>query len=552
MPYTSNADIAASDFNSLVNEPSAISSQWGVGSGKNGLGQNSAALVNTSPGDDETAVQWNGLVQAINRTLNHQGLPTVVPGTIFAGDDITVIPNLSAYSKIAYQNSGVTALARTPTTLTSIDYFQPWGARGATTDAGPRHLEFTHTVTFASADAARYFFNAGGRLDLSFVSSPTGGAATTSNSNPARQTSWTTLATSSAVSLDFSTYWSSSRTASVVKSKTFAPAPYTDNYIEVSTTLSGATANNGSQTFIIKTTWVNATGTIGVEAVVGKQTASLTVQTPSTQYLDDTWGNPTVTGAITGISSGETAFKANIIIAVNTLDFNLADAAAAVGWGRVGAVEAIVTVNPGVYVGQSCSVTGSAQSRVQQKVSVASFNAGMAFPTGSSLTIYNNGSILGAGGQGGSYATPNSGGVRGTQWAGGDALITSLPTKIYNYNTVGGGGGGGAGGDGVGHNSIGGGGGAGCNTISPVAGGLGGFGYGSVRSYGLSGSTIAGGIGTHHEEGYRSAGGGIGQPGTSSFNFNSTGQVGQPGAYAVNNHLIEWVVPGTRHGVAIN
>ena len=65
------------------------------------------------------------------------------------------------------------------------------------------------------------------------------------------------------------------------------------------------------------------------------------------------------------------------------------------------------------------------------------------------ITITNNGSIIGAGGAGGSAGSAN-GGTGGSGGAGGDALKFHVPATIVNNGSIFGGGGGGAGGGGGG------------------------------------------------------------------------------------------------------
>jgi len=215
------------------------------------------------------------------------------------------------------------------------------------------------------------------------------------------------------------------------------------------------------------------------------------------------------------------------------------------GYETVLPVRLILTIPAGITIGQSYSYSGSRPNEVQTKNSPAAiYVAGM--PAGSEVIIYNDGYISGCGGQGGANRTPINGGARGTQWAGGDAIAinqTGVGVHIVNNGTIQGGGGGGAGGDWSGDNSIGGGGGAGSD------GGRGGAGYSGNRNYGVNGTLTTGGQGTHNS--YNSWGGNAGMPGKYGGNFNSTGQVGQPGACVVGNQYIYWWATGNRLGPII-
>ena len=144
-----------------------------------------------------------------------------------------------------------------------------------------------------------------------------------------------------------------------------------------------------------------------------------------------------------------------------------------------------VNVNPGVYIHSTgrnyfaITITGGA--------------------SGDTLTIVNNGYILGVGGTGGYYSVPTSSFVCGQPGVAaiGINMTNCIPITINNINgVIGGGGGGGAGiKNPILNSGIGGGGGAG--------GGYGGTGTGPA-----SGAGIAGG-----------AGGGIGYPGFNGSTF---------------------------------
>lgn len=148
---------------------------------------------------------------------------------------------------------------------------------------------------------------------------------------------------------------------------------------------------------------------------------------------------------------GDDGFVFNVVIGSNTANYNLRSAAIAAGWDQIKPLRASLTVNAGIYL--YASSTG-----------VYALNASGSFPSGSSLSITNNGYIVGCGGTG---ATSQS---QSVSWAGGSdefdpcvrlsfstfsasaagnggpAVITSLPTTVTNNGVIGGGGGGGGGG----------------------------------------------------------------------------------------------------------
>ena len=81
------------------------------------------------------------------------------------------------------------------------------------------------------------------------------------------------------------------------------------------------------------------------------------------------------------------AFPFTATIAVNTTNYNIKSAAIAAGWDQIKPLAATVTINAGVYVYSTS--TGS-----------YAFNTGATFPSGTTLALINNGTILGMGGAG--------------------------------------------------------------------------------------------------------------------------------------------------------
>ena len=122
----------------------------------------------------------------------------------------------------------------------------------------------------------------------------------------------------------------------------------------------------------------------------------------------------------------------NLMISANTYNYNIAQAAGSPGTP----VAVTLRISSGVLVG-STSTSAPALSTGH-------------LPAGSSLTIVNHGSIMGAGGGGGvgNYASASAPGDGGGGAPGGPALEIRFPAMIDNANgfILGGGGGGGGGG----------------------------------------------------------------------------------------------------------
>ncbi|KWA84285.1 hypothetical protein WL29_23295 [Burkholderia ubonensis] len=141
-------------------------------------------------------------------------------------------------------------------------------------------------------------------------------------------------------------------------------------------------------------------------------------------------------------------FDFNPTISSSTTNYNLRTAAQAAGWDGVRPLRASVTINSGVYVGSPS--TGS-----------YAFDTGSGFPAGTTLKLTNSGTVVGQGGDGGSYGAGGG--------SGGPAMHIQYPITVANYGTIAGGGGGGAGSN---RATI-------TNVLAGGAGGGGGQGYGT-------------------------------------------------------------------------
>ena len=252
------------------------------------------------------------------------------------------------------------------------------------------------------------------------------------------------------------------------------------------------------------------------------------------------------------------SFVFNAVISSNVVNYNMREKAILAGWDEVAPIIATVTINSGVIV-SSVSIGSYA------------FATGTVFPDGSSLTLTNNGTILGRGGVGGAggsnAVTPTNGA------SGGPALLVSLPCLLYNYGRIAGGGGGGGGGRGwsYGYDNFGGGGGGG--GIGIAVGGARGSVTSSNSYYvaaqaGATSTTTtagAGGAGGYDVEAYADrggVGGGYGSNGNLATNgyagaYGSysprltKGAVGVAGAALSGNSNITYAVTGTINGATL-
>lgn len=157
MTYASGGLIAATDYNTLAASINAI---YSTGSGQSGYGQ--TALATVAATNTVTATQWSTLIGALNKTLAHQS-GTAAIALPAAGNVVTYLAAVANGVTTATTNK---ALAATNgTTVTGTVYTGTAILASTTAASGEVGLApQIRTVTFASADAARYFFNAGGKL----------------------------------------------------------------------------------------------------------------------------------------------------------------------------------------------------------------------------------------------------------------------------------------------------------------------------------------------------------------------------------------------------
>lgn len=217
-----------------------------------------------------------------------------------------------------------------------------------------------------------------------------------------------------------------------------------------------------------------------------------------------------------------------------------------------GYTDVSLTINSGVTIGSA--------SNASYALSVNGFTSG------DTVSIVNNGTIVGAGGDGGrgvnlTNSTTFTNGGPGL--AGGPALYANYAVSVTNNGTIAGGGGGGGGGTGrqyasgkttIYQSGSGGGGGAGA-----IVGAAGAAGTGSNATYygnaGSPGTATTGGAGgaAKNSAGGGGAGGALGAVGGTGGTGSATvrgaaGAAGAAGNYVVGNANITWIATGTRLG----
>jgi hypothetical protein len=326
MTYSVGGLIQATDFNGFANTNlENVNRVWGVRLGDNGYGQ--TALATVSAGATVTATNWASLVNTISSIASHQGTTITARTAPTAGNLIQILSNLATDVTNITNNRGNAAASGT-----EITTFTGTTSKTSNTGSGvtPWTITFTHTVTFPSANQAAYFWNAGGIVRLRVRKTSTGQpadaewndlAGTLMNEirivgrvNFANQVisgvTYTgvnkTVGTGTPTIFLSGTGWYQFSTTDTNIYRQFADTyPYTGQYINVA-----ARTNGDASQLILTTTWVDP-GSISVpgrsDVITGGTattspftafgTAPATVVTlipPSSTYLTNTWGTPTI------------------------------------------------------------------------------------------------------------------------------------------------------------------------------------------------------------------------------------------------------------------
>jgi len=318
MAYTAGSLIEATDYNGFVSTNSSnINEVWATGTSDSGYGQ--TALATVTVGGTVTATQWASLVNTVAAMANHQGTSITARTAPVVGNTISILSAVNT-DITSCETNRLNAIA-------NGSQFTGWtGTSGKTTETSGATwtITFTHTITWVSADAARYFFNAGGRIKWETSKTATGqtgdpewndlantlvgdiyitaGTATQTIAGSSYTGTTKVGGTGTPNTLATTVGWYDLGTSDTLIYKQFADtAPYTANFIDINARTAGA----GSQ-LILTTVWSASDGdpisggTAPSGATPGTAPATLvTYFPPSTTYLTNSWGTPTVASTTT-------------------------------------------------------------------------------------------------------------------------------------------------------------------------------------------------------------------------------------------------------------
>ena len=316
MSYAQYGTIAASDFNTLVGTnpnttSGTLNTVWSTGGTAAGYGQ--TALATVAAGQSVAATgQWANLVTYTSNCASHQGTSITAVTAPVSGGTITYLSAIPTNLTSIYNGKG-NAATQGSTVANTATAASTWSANAI----------FTHTVTFANGDAARYFFNSGGQLKITCSNPNSAAGINLLFNNLASNVGTVVLSSPSSGSVTISavSYNGVSKVGGGGNSPTIlpnngyyalttsnanvftqlastGPSGYLSTFIRVIAKSNGTQGSNGDTGSVITiyTVWDEVPDGL----VVGTGSATtVTAQAPETTYLANTWGTITVTGPVT-------------------------------------------------------------------------------------------------------------------------------------------------------------------------------------------------------------------------------------------------------------
>lgn len=211
MTYAVGDFINASDFNQLASQVNSV-----MGTGSADFGYGAASSISVAVASTVRASEWAALRDTLDDAAVHQGTSAIVaasavipPASAFEiGDSIIAYDGTSGRHNLPRMASAIVVnkdvIAGSQGFVSASELFSKRSTSWAT------QLVHEFTVTFASADAARHWFNAGGEIRIR--ANRAGGASTPQN------TDWSNLLTSAGTyTFDASTYYNANASTGLIQ-----------------------------------------------------------------------------------------------------------------------------------------------------------------------------------------------------------------------------------------------------------------------------------------------------------------------------------------------
>ena len=327
MAYAQNSNIEAIDYNNLAWGSNAggtyvtssanknLAVIWGVGNGRYGWGQNissipaasltatTGALTQVAATNTVTATQWNGLILAVNKGLYHTNSANLALTGVSVGSNVTYYSTISSGITTAWNAADIGSV------LFTIDNSTP--AVSTRSSTWQSSCVFSFTLSFEDADKMRYWFNQGNKIKITSAG-PSGSG---------RNADWRTLCTAmGTIVYGYNTTTKSGGSGSPTVLRSTAGtgglwgtstsgveridfeqystgSAYTQNYIKVTSTISGSAGSNGGKgtSIVFKIYLVDDDTNVFQQTVASGASATFIESTHATGALDPSvWGTVTI------------------------------------------------------------------------------------------------------------------------------------------------------------------------------------------------------------------------------------------------------------------
>jgi hypothetical protein len=306
MAYSTSDTILATHYNDFV---TSVNNLWSTGTGNRGLGQTAVSPSSRSAGNDIAAAEWADMLNKIRLLSDQYGQDGSI--TIDTVTNPTTGDTISALTTIAtdigtLDAAQIAVVAPAPGYATAVTDTAVVGGTFTNT------ITQTDTLTFASANAMRYFFNAGGRVYVSWGIS--------SGTADGKYNEWVDLANSKcgtyyiynttggksggsgspSTNLTTTGFWDLGTGTTTMFKQVADTAPYTANYIQLQASLNAAAGSSTVMT--LTSTWqddaadetsFNKAIYNVLDQVDGNKTTTFSYQASATTYISASWGTPT-------------------------------------------------------------------------------------------------------------------------------------------------------------------------------------------------------------------------------------------------------------------
>lgn len=319
MTYAQYGTVQAAEFNLMVTgnasgaantANAALNTFWAVGNQNKGYGQPATAAA--VAGDTVAVAKWANLVANTASAATHQGSTITGVAVPVTGGTVTYLSAIPTNLTTVTTNR-LNAASQGSTSSNTATYGSTW----------LNAITFTHTVTFANGDAARYFFNSGGQLAIT-CSHPAGTGINLLLNNLASNVGTIVMSspTTGAVTISATSYNGITKVGGGGNAPTLGtnvgyfaltvsnaaifnqiastgPAGYLSTFINMQAKSNGTQGSNGDagNVVTIYTVWDEIPNGLSVSA--GTAT-TVTLRPPEVTNIANTWGAITLSGTVAG------------------------------------------------------------------------------------------------------------------------------------------------------------------------------------------------------------------------------------------------------------